>query len=295
MATYRQLPEVFRKLHPRFKTPWLSLVVFAGFVLDPRAAARARSTSSARCTRSARCCRSRSRTPSIIQLRREGPRTRSSRTAARPNLRIGGVDWPLFAFSAGTATGLAWLVVVVQDAPTRYAGLGWLAIGLRRVRRLPPTGAPRAAHRDGAAPPCFGPAIALEYRTIIVPVVAGEQAREAMHLAARLAAERRVDDRRHARDRRAARPAARTPTFPSRRRSPTSCSTRRTTSATSTASGSSSASSAAETPAPRSSPRRSGETPRSSSWARRGCLTARARARSSARRPTTCCATPPVA
>src|ERR671926_1007512 len=30
MATYRQLPEVFRRLHPRLKTPWLSLVVFAG-------------------------------------------------------------------------------------------------------------------------------------------------------------------------------------------------------------------------------------------------------------------------
>ena len=30
MASYRQLPEVFRRLHPRLKTPWLSLVVFAG-------------------------------------------------------------------------------------------------------------------------------------------------------------------------------------------------------------------------------------------------------------------------
>src|SRR4029077_7042689 len=30
MASYRQLPEVFRRLHPKFKTPWLSLVVFAG-------------------------------------------------------------------------------------------------------------------------------------------------------------------------------------------------------------------------------------------------------------------------
>ena len=30
MATYRQIPEVFRRLHPRFKTPWLSIVVFAG-------------------------------------------------------------------------------------------------------------------------------------------------------------------------------------------------------------------------------------------------------------------------
>src|SRR5207244_2043569 len=30
MSSYRQLPEVFRRLHPRFKTPWLALVVFAG-------------------------------------------------------------------------------------------------------------------------------------------------------------------------------------------------------------------------------------------------------------------------
>src|SRR5688572_11823638 len=30
MATYRQLPEIFRRLHPRFKTPWLSLLLFAG-------------------------------------------------------------------------------------------------------------------------------------------------------------------------------------------------------------------------------------------------------------------------
>ena len=30
MASYRQLPEGLRALHPRFKTPWLSLVLFAG-------------------------------------------------------------------------------------------------------------------------------------------------------------------------------------------------------------------------------------------------------------------------
>ncbi len=61
MASYRQLPEVFRRLHPRFKTPWLSLIVFAG-IISIAVLLRARSTSSGRCTRSARCCRSRSRT-----------------------------------------------------------------------------------------------------------------------------------------------------------------------------------------------------------------------------------------
>src|SRR5204863_1978855 len=30
MAAYRQLPSIFRRLHRKFRTPWLSLVVFAG-------------------------------------------------------------------------------------------------------------------------------------------------------------------------------------------------------------------------------------------------------------------------
>src|SRR5436190_21153749 len=32
MSSYRQLPERLRRLHPRFKTPWLALVVFAGAI-----------------------------------------------------------------------------------------------------------------------------------------------------------------------------------------------------------------------------------------------------------------------
>ncbi len=32
MAGYRQIPEIFRRLHPRFKTPWLSLLVFGGII-----------------------------------------------------------------------------------------------------------------------------------------------------------------------------------------------------------------------------------------------------------------------
>src|SRR6185295_17521968 len=32
MATYRQIPEIFRRLHPKFKTPWLSILIFAGIL-----------------------------------------------------------------------------------------------------------------------------------------------------------------------------------------------------------------------------------------------------------------------
>jgi APA family basic amino acid/polyamine antiporter len=40
------------------------------------------------------------------------------------------------------------------------------------------------------APVPLGPALALEYRSILVPIVSGRQSREAVELAARLAAER---------------------------------------------------------------------------------------------------------
>ena len=98
----------------------------------------------------------------------------------------------MFAFFGGTATALAWLVVVVQSPNTRYAGLGWLAIGFvvyvfyrRRVVKGSLTETIRA-------PVVIGPATALEYRNILVPVAPGYASDEAMDLACRLATERRA-------------------------------------------------------------------------------------------------------
>jgi APA family basic amino acid/polyamine antiporter len=190
MASYRQLPGAFRKLHPKFKTPWLALVVFAGFVsilvLLPGQVDFLGTMYSFGAMLSFTVAHA-----AVIQLRRQD-RGEELAFRARPNLRIGGVDWPVFAFVGGTATFLAWLVVVVQDPPTRYAGLAWLAIGLviyvvyrRTALHVPLTETVRA-------PPQLGPALALEYQTIVVPIVEGPQAREAMHVAARLAGERRA-------------------------------------------------------------------------------------------------------
>src|SRR5439155_19044853 len=88
----------------------------------------------------------------------------------RPSLRIGGVDWPLFAIFGALGTGIAWIVVVIQKPGPRWAGLGWLVVGLigyvvyrRRVIREPVTATLRA-------PVIIGPGAALEYRRILVPV-----------------------------------------------------------------------------------------------------------------------------
>jgi APA family basic amino acid/polyamine antiporter len=187
MASYRQLPEVFRRLHPKLKTPWLSLVIFAGlasilFLLPGNVdfIGRMYSFGAMLSFTIAHAA--------VVQLRRQHRVEEAFR--AWPNLRVSGVDWPLFALLGGLGTGIAWLVVVYKDAPTRYAGLGWLAVGFafyvgfrRRVLHAPLTQTIRA-------PIPIGPALALEYRNILVPVVDAEESEEAVDLAARLAAER---------------------------------------------------------------------------------------------------------
>jgi APA family basic amino acid/polyamine antiporter len=108
---------------------------------------------------------------------------------ARPNVRFRGIDWPVFAILGGVGTAFAWLVVVIEHPGPRYAGLGWLVAGFvfyplyRRHLKVPLKVTQRA-------PVPLGAALALEYRSILVPVVAGPEAREAVELAARLATER---------------------------------------------------------------------------------------------------------
>jgi APA family basic amino acid/polyamine antiporter len=187
MASYRQLPQVFRRLHPKLKTPWLALVVFAGvgttiFLVSGKVDFLGRMYAFGAMLSFTIAHAS----VIALRVRAHGDELEWQ---ARPNLRIGGIDWPVFAIVGGIGTGIAWLVVVVQDAPTRYAGLAWLVAGFvfyplyRRKLNLPL----RATVR---APVPLGAALALEYRSLLVPIVAGDESREAVELAARLATER---------------------------------------------------------------------------------------------------------
>src|SRR6266487_3894067 len=127
MASYRQLPEVFRRLHPKFKTPWLSLLVFAGFfsilVILPGKVDFLGTMYSFGAMLSFTVAHA-----AVIALRVRRPKDELE-FKAWPNLRVRGIDWPLFAIFGGSATAAAWFVVVVQQANTRWAGLGWLGLG----------------------------------------------------------------------------------------------------------------------------------------------------------------------
>jgi len=187
MASYRQLPEVFRRLHPRFKTPWLALVVFAGIasiaVIVPGQTNFLGTMYAFGAMLSFTIAHA-----AIVALRVKWP-DEELVYRARPNLRLGGIDWPLFAILGGLGTAGAWIVIVAQEQATRLVGLGWLAIGFvvyvlyRRRLHLP--------LRQTVRAPAIVLGLEVEYRTILVPVLRTAESEEALVAAARLASERR--------------------------------------------------------------------------------------------------------
>ena len=189
MSGYRQLPLGFRRLHPRFRTPWVALVVFAGVIpiltILPGQTDFLGTMYAFGATLSFTVAHA-----SIVALRYRR-RDEELVYRARPNWRVRGVDWPLFAIVGGIGTLLAWFVIVLQDATTRWAGMAWIALGFvgyaiyrRQSLKVPLTATVRAPVI------VLGPSLTVEYRTIVVPVVRTAESEEALVAAARLAAER---------------------------------------------------------------------------------------------------------
>jgi len=190
MATYRQIPGVFRRLHPKFKTPWLAILLFAGvapiLVILPGSVNFVGTLYSFGATLSFTVAHA-----SLIALRVRHPDP-EAQFRARPNWTFRGIEWPIFAIVGGIATGISFVVILAQNPTTRWVGLGWMAAGFvaYTIYRRRYVHAPLEATIKAA--PLLGPAVALEYLSILVPIVAGPESRDSVDLAARLAAERRA-------------------------------------------------------------------------------------------------------
>ncbi|MDQ2631402.1 MAG: APC family permease, partial [Actinomycetota bacterium] len=142
MGQYRQLPEALRQLHPRYRTPYIAIVVFAVIAIvtmvpgQTELLATMYSFGAMLSFTIAHFA--------VIQLRRVQPDV--ERQWKPPlNIRAFGADVPLTAVFGGLGTFTAWIVVMALNPRTLAIGLGWMAFGIvvyllyRRSQRLPLT------------------------------------------------------------------------------------------------------------------------------------------------------------
>jgi APA family basic amino acid/polyamine antiporter len=127
MGIHRQMPDVMRRLHPHFRTPYLGILTFSALAVVALLPGEAEflgaiyafgamlSFSMAHLA--------------VVRLRVSQPdRPRPYRSPG--SLRIGGNDLPPLALAGLAGTGLALLVVSALDLTVAAAGSAWLVLGM---------------------------------------------------------------------------------------------------------------------------------------------------------------------
>jgi basic amino acid/polyamine antiporter, APA family len=142
MGQHRQLPEVLRQVHPRFRTPYIAILVFsaiAAITLIPGETDLLATMYSFGAMLSFTIAHA-----SVIWLRKR--RADVERKWKPPlNFRAFGFEIPLTAVLGGLGTFAAWIVVMALNPRTLAIGLGWMAFGIavyfiyRRTQHLPVT------------------------------------------------------------------------------------------------------------------------------------------------------------
>jgi APA family basic amino acid/polyamine antiporter len=142
MGQYRQLPEALRQLHPRYRTPYIAITVFAVVAIvtmvpgQTELLATMYSFGAMLSFTIAHFA--------VIQLRRVRPDVERKWTPPL-NVPFLGARVPLSALLGGFGTFAAWIVVMALNPRTLVIGLGWMAFGIavyllyRRNQRLPLT------------------------------------------------------------------------------------------------------------------------------------------------------------
>jgi basic amino acid/polyamine antiporter, APA family len=142
MGQHRQLPEVLRQVHPRYRTPYIAILVFAALAMAtllPGQTDFLATMYSFGAMLSFTIAH-----VSVIWLRKR--RSEEERPWKPPlNFRAFGVDLPLTAVLGGMGTFTAWIVVMALNPRTLAVGAGWMVFGIavyvlyRRNQRLPLT------------------------------------------------------------------------------------------------------------------------------------------------------------
>jgi basic amino acid/polyamine antiporter, APA family len=188
MGIHRQLPDGLRRLHPRFRTPWIGILVFSGLailILLPGQEAFLGSIYSFGALLSFTIAHA-----AVIRLRRKVPDF--ERPYRGPgNLQLGSYDAPLFAILGGTFTAVAFVVIAALNLTVAAFGVGWLALGIlvyvayRRRQGLDLT----STHKVAIPQPVVDHEA--EYDSVLVPVIDGRYDDHVLATAIKLAARKR--------------------------------------------------------------------------------------------------------
>jgi basic amino acid/polyamine antiporter, APA family len=187
LAEHRQLPSLFSRLHPKFRTPWFTLMFFsalAGVLIlygNTNVLGNLYSFGAMLSFTTAHAA--------LIALRIKDPdRERPYRMPW--SVRVRGAEIPMTAVIGGLGTAAAWVAVVIFHSEARVVGIPWMIVGMagyfyyRHRQGLDP----RKGYRIERAerPADFQ---ALTYRTALVPIFGGDVNAMALRRAAKLVGE----------------------------------------------------------------------------------------------------------
>ncbi|HKG38647.1 MAG TPA: universal stress protein [Conexibacter sp.] len=127
MGIHRQVPDRLRQLHPKFRTPWLGILIFSAvacIAMIPGQAEFLGNMYAFGAMLSFTIAHA-----AVVRLRIKLPDQERPYTGPG-TLRIAGRPLPLFALVGGLGTGLAWVTVTSLHVDVALAGMGWLAFGI---------------------------------------------------------------------------------------------------------------------------------------------------------------------
>ncbi|MDP9293703.1 MAG: universal stress protein, partial [Actinomycetota bacterium] len=127
MGIHRQVPDGLRTLHPRYRTPWIGILIFGGLAVITLLPGQATFLGNMYAFGAML-----SFTIAHLSVLRLRATERDHERAYRGpgNLMVRGYDLPLFAVVGGLGTASAFVVVTVLHPEVAAAGTGWLAFGI---------------------------------------------------------------------------------------------------------------------------------------------------------------------
>jgi len=188
MGQYRQLPEGLRRLHPKYRTPYIAISVFA-FVacltILPGQAEFLGTIYAFGAMLSFTIAHA-----AVVTLRVKQPDVERPWTG-RGSVRVRGHSLPLYGLLGGIGTGIAFVVVNVLNVVTLIAGSVWLILGVaayviyRRRQGLSLTETTKVVMPEVIVEH------EVEYQSVLVAFEDGDYSGEAISTAGKLAARRR--------------------------------------------------------------------------------------------------------